>query len=367
MTSDTLSLAYSIADQNFARTKSIGTLNLSVQLAETLAKRPEFHRFEVFSNSSLQDWHRCFASRPVRCFDRAGATRLGRILWDQWQVFVEARKQGVEWLFLPKGFASFWQKPSVKLAAYVHDVIGELYDRQYPGAVSRSEAWYFRQSLLGTVKYSTVIFTNSDFSRRELLAFSEKHAVRPPDIVVAGIGFHPAKIASHHRCHIVVLASPWPHKRTDLAVQFMSAWQRTTDFAGHVHWVGRFPSGLHRPSFPRWKYHDRLDEPAYSALMAESVAVVYFSDHEGFGMPPVEAALNGACPVYSALPATQEVMSGSGAPFENTSFESFVTAMNKALHMQPRELSNIARQLQMRHNWSAVADRIIEALKSHTS
>jgi glycosyltransferase involved in cell wall biosynthesis len=96
------------------------------------------------------------------------------------------------------------------------------------------------------------------------------------------------------------------------------------------------------------------------------VAVVYFSEYEGFGMPPVEAALNGACPVYSALPATQEVMDGSGAPFENTSFDSFVAAMNKALQMQPPELSNVAHRLQMRHNWSAVADRIIGALKSHS-
>jgi hypothetical protein len=367
MTSDSLSLAYSIADQNFARTKSVGILNLSVQLAEALAPRREFELFEVFSNSSLQEWHGRFAGRPVRCFDRASATRLGRILWDQRQVYVEARKRRVDWLFLPKGFASFCQKPRIKLATYVHDVIGELYSQRYPGAVSRSEARYFRQSLLATVKYSAVIFTNTDFSRRELLAFSEKHAIRPPEIVVAGIGFHAATIPSRDRSRIVVLASPWPHKRTDLAVQFMAAWQGATDFAGQVHWVGRFAPGLRPPSHPRWMYHDRLDQRAYGALMAESVAVVYFSEYEGFGMPPVEAVLNGACPVYSSIPATQEVMEGRGAPFENTSFESFVAAMNKGLQMQPPELASAAHWLQTRHNWSAVADRIIGALKSHSS
>jgi hypothetical protein len=59
-------------------------------------------------------------------------------------------------------------------------------------------------------------------------------------------------------------------------------------------------------------------------------------------------------------------MDGAGAPFENTSCESFVSAMNKALQTQPQELANAARHLEMRHNWSAVANRVIGALKSHT-
>jgi hypothetical protein len=366
MKSGSLSLAYSIADQNFAGTKSLGILNLSLQLAEVLSSRSEIQRLEVFSNSSLRNWHGQLAGRPVRCFDRACATRLGRMLWDQRQVYAEARKHRVQWLLLPKGFASFCRKPRVKLAAYVHDVIGECYRRRYPGAVSRSEAWYFRQSLLATLRHSALIFTNSDFTRRELLALSEKYAIRPSEIVVAGIGFYAVKTPPRtDRSRIVVLASPWPHKRTDLALQFMTAWQRTADFAGQVHWVGRFPSGLHQPCYPRWEYHERLDELAYRSLLAESKAVVYFSEYEGFGMPPVEAVLNGACPVYSAIPATQEIMRGAGAPFENTSFESFVAAMKNAFQMHPAELAGAAHCLLLRHNWSAVADRIICGLKSH--
>jgi glycosyltransferase involved in cell wall biosynthesis len=367
MKSGPLSLAYSIADQNFVRTKSLGILNLSLQLAEVLSSRSEIHRLEVFSNSSLREWHGQFAGRPVRCFDHAYATRLGRMLWDQRQVYAKARQHRVQWLLLPKGFSSFCLKPRIKVAAYVHDAIGDCYSRRYPGAVSRSEAWYFRQSLLATLRHATVIFTNSDFTRRELLALSERHAIRPSEIVVAGIGFHPVKTPPPgDRSRIVVLASPWPHKRTDLALQFMTAWQRTTDFAGRIHWVGRFPSGLRQPTDRQWESHERLDELAYRSLVAESKAVVYFSEYEGFGMPPVEAVLHGACPVYSAIPATREIMRGAGAPFENTSFESFAAAMRNALQMSPLELVSVAQRLLLRHNWCAVADRIIGTLTSHS-
>jgi glycosyltransferase involved in cell wall biosynthesis len=212
-----------------------------------------------------------------------------------------------------------------------------------------------------------VIFTNSQFTRSELLTLGAAHGVSIPDIVVAGIGFEPAGITSQtERSRIVVLASPWPHKRTDLALQYMADWQRITGFTGRVDWVGRFPPRQSRPSDRGWEYHERLDERAYRLLLAESKALVYFSEYEGFGMPPLEAVSHGACPVYSAIPSTRETMDGAGAPFENTSFESFVAAMNKALRMEGAALADVAQSLYRRHNWSAVADRIIGALNAHS-
>ena len=361
--SGSLSLAYSIADQNFVKTKSLGILNLSLQLGAALSARPELARLELFSNSSLRGWREHFAGRNVHYFDHASATRLGRMFWDQYGAYSAARKHAVQWLFLPKGFASFCRRPRISLAAYVHDAIGEWYRSQYPGAQSQMESWYFHRSLMATLRYSTVVFTNSDFTRRELVAFSERHAIRPPDIVVAGIGFDTvAATTSADRRRIVVLASPWRHKRTDLAVQYMSDWQRATEFSGQVDWVGRFPAGVGRPSHPHWHFHERLDEDGYRALVSESRAVVYVSEYEGFGMPPVEAIFHGACPVYSDIPATRETMGGEGAPFENASFESFTAAMTRALAMQSSDLSGIAERLRKRYNWTAVADRIIAAL-----
>ena len=90
--------------------------------------------------------------------------------------------------------------------------------------------------------------------------------------------------------------------------------------------------------------------------------LVYFSDHEGFGMPPVEATLSGACPVYSLLPPTREAMADAGLPFSNTSFESFRDAMNRALKVSPEIISAWADELLARHQWSRVAERVMTAL-----
>jgi len=37
---------------------------------------------------------------------------------------------------------------------------------------------------------------------------------------------------------ILVLAGRWPHKRTDLALDYLARWQKQTDFPGTVEWVG---------------------------------------------------------------------------------------------------------------------------------
>jgi glycosyltransferase involved in cell wall biosynthesis len=358
-----IALAYSIADQNFAQTKSLGILNLSMQLARALSSRAEIERFEVLSNSSLDEWNRALGSAQVQCFDRAMASRLGRIVWDQTGAYAAAARLEADWLMLPKGFASFSRRPPVKVASYVHDTIGDYYRRQYPQAVSRLEAWYFDQSLRATLRHSRLIFTNSGFTRDQLVAICERQRQQPPRIEVAGIGFEAvATDDARGRDRIVVLASPWPHKRTDLAVQFMRRWQERTHSRQPVHWVGRFPHAVSQPSIDGWIYHPRLDDPSYHDLLRRARAVVYFSEYEGFGMPPVEAVLFGACPVYSDLPATRETMHGAGAPFDTRSYDSFDAAMTAALDADPADLGAAARDLLARHNWNAVAQRVVSAL-----
>jgi glycosyltransferase involved in cell wall biosynthesis len=98
--------------------------------------------------------------------------------------------------------------------------------------------------------------------------------------------------------------------------------------------------------------------------MGQARVVLYFSDYEGFGRPPVEAVLAGAAPVYSSIPATREVMGHCGFPFDNSSYESFAAALRQALVTPPDQIHAWADQLLARHNWKAVANRVLTALNS---
>ncbi|MDD5349625.1 MAG: glycosyltransferase family 9 protein [Chthoniobacteraceae bacterium] len=359
---DKIRLVYSLADQNFATTKSIGILNLSTALAEALAASGRIDSLTVLSNSTIQ----CAlpgASARVLIFDKVIKNKVARLLWDQWGVYGAVPTAPGEWLFLPKGFASFLRKPPCRLAAYVHYTIFMYYGAHYPRQMPRFESVYFKTALKATIKSADVIFTNSAFTRGEVLRLAESLRLPPPPVVVAGIGFSalpgpaPAK-----KNQVMILVSKWPHKLTSLAIQYADRWQRETNYDGEILWVGMIDWSSRLPSHPGWRHFPRLPEEPFHNMLRESRVLVFFSDYEGFGMPPVEAAINLTYPVYSNIPAVSEAMGGRGGAFENGDYASFAKAMETALRCERAVVEAWSRELLETHPWTKVAATITNTL-----
>ncbi len=359
-----LSLTYSLADQDFQRTKSVGIFNVSLQLAEALAVEPQLDRLTVLVNH----WHMHRLNLPrdvaMALRDDAAGRGLQRILWDQWNVYDVARRLGNEWLFLPKGFSSFFRRPSpLRLAVYVHDVMHYIYSERYPGALPYLERLYFQQAMLATMRQADLIFTNTEFTASEVRRVARAAGVREPRVYCAGIGFQrQVSPLWPKESRIVVLISSWPHKRSDLALAWMRRWQERSGFAGAIDLVGSLPKGQNFPGWPGWRHHVRIEEEDYRELLRLARTLVYFSDYEGFGMPPVEATLSDVSAVYSDLPPTRESMGDAGLPFSNTDFESFRRAMDGAMALAPEISRAWAEQLLARHTWTRVAQRVVSAL-----
>jgi glycosyltransferase involved in cell wall biosynthesis len=363
-----LSLTYSLADQDFARTKSIGIFNVSRQLAEALAREPRLTTFTVLANHTLPPVLHLPPTTRVVMSESAIGGRVKRILWDQWRLYSDAQRTGDEWLLLPKGFASFLRRPPVRLAVYAHDMMHDFYASKYPGQAPAFENSYFRRSMLATLRDAQLIFTNTEFTAHEVRRVARQHSLREPRVCCAGIGFErqsPMDVPRENR--IVVLTARWPHKRSDLALAWLKRWQDESGFDGFIDLIGGLPAGVLCPERPRWLHSKRLAEFAYRELLHQARALVYFSDHEGFGMPPVEAVLAGACPVFSSLPATREAMGEAGLPFSNTEYGSFKMAMNRALAIAPDVIAGWAEKLLARHQWRCVAERVVTALSEASS
>lgn len=358
-----LALTYALADQHFQRAKSVGILNVSLGLLRGLMRAPEIARLHLLAHPSLPLPSPVPPSVTVRHCRLPTRGRLGRLLWDQWAVYSAARDAGLPWLFLPKGFASFWRACPVRLAAYVHDTIPLYYREHYPRAYPRGEAWYFSRCFHATLRQAAVIFTNTEFTRQCVLQAAQNLPCSPPRVVVAGIGFEepPARLG-HADNRILFLASPWPHKLTPRAVDFLERWRAQEDFRGTIEVVGRLPQGLVLPPSPVWQLHDRLPEPVFRDLLGRSRVLVYFSEIEGFGMPPVEAVLAGVTPVYSNIPAHREVMAGAGCPFDHNDYASFVRAMEAAFAVTSEQWTQWRGRLLTRHHWDAVTQRVLHAL-----
>lgn len=360
-----LSLTCSLADQNVRTTKSIGIYNFSTRVTRALAEHPGVEALSVLGNPTLR-FDPPLPDR-VRWVEHAGAIRhrLGRMLWDQLGVYRAARRQGHPWLLLPKGYASFLARPPGRLAAYVHDIMGHFYRANYPGFESRLEFEYFARSLDATLREARVIFTNTAFTRGEILALARRRGLpEPRRIVVAGYGFDvpPARESELRTDTLLLFASKVPHKRTDLALRFLEHWLARRSFTGRVLGIGILSDAMPRPTGPAWQWMGRVPPDEARRLIRQARAVIYTSEYEGFGMPPVEAVLEGTCPVYSDLPPIREVMGDAGFAFANDSTDAFVAALDRALVTPPERVRDWAQALLARHTWPRVSDAIVDAL-----
>ncbi|MHC5537729.1 glycosyltransferase [Singulisphaera rosea] len=364
----TTSITYSLADQAFDRTKSVGILNVSLSLFRRLADCEEVQAMTLLSNRTLnmEASSDVLSKVEIVPYDSAVSSRINRIVWDQWGVSSAADRAGREWLLLPKGFAPFVRRPRAAVAAYVHDTIHEHYRERRPSVMPTGELAYFRRCLRATLQYARVILTNSRFTRESLEILARREGLTPPPIVVVGIGFEDPGVPPSAKGDFVLLLAGGFNKRTDLAVNHLENWRRRSGYKGRIEVVGSAPAGLERPESDAWVWLPRLAPEAFDRKMREAQALLYTSEYEGFGMPPVEAILRGTSPVYSDLPSTREVMNGAGRPFQNESFDSFARALDSALVDDPGRIDGWKRELLTQHNWDLVVARVLEALREHS-
>jgi hypothetical protein len=360
---ETLSIAFSIADYCFERTRTIGQMNLAISLVKALGLRPEIREFVVFKNSSIK---LAGLNDKIKLIDidYPIKSRFYRIFWDQIGIYLETKKHNVQWLFLPKGFSSFIRKPPVWLAAYIHDVVPEFYNRHYPKDYNKTERIYFLAALKSSLKNASIIFTNSDFVISEVDRLMAEWKIQNyiPKVSI-GAGFEPSEKRDSARSNrIFVLVSPWRHKRSDLAIDYLTRWQKETDFVGGIDFVGNLPKNLCFPDFKNWRHYPRLPEDDYRKMFNSSAVVVYFSEYEGFGMPPVEAIINGIPAVYSKIPALTEVMDDTGFAFDNNSYEDFKIALNSALKTPEENISKWAKKLLSKHDLHRKAEKVARAI-----
>jgi glycosyltransferase involved in cell wall biosynthesis len=358
----TLRLGFSIADQSLRHTKSVGILNVSLGLLRSLAQRPEFSELVVFTNSSLTLPGSSAVKITTESHD--AATRgWARALWDQWGVYGAVKKAGCDWLFLPKGYASFVKRAPVRLAVYVHDAMQDFYRSNYPKGYASIEKPYFARSYRASLRNADLVFTNSEFTASEVKRMAGQLGLRAPRVVVAGVGFDPIPPSSAQKQdQITTLVSRWPHKLTKRALEWLGRWQTQRAYKGSVRLVGDLPAGVDAPSFANWKFSERLSDADFEDVLGRSKTLIYFSEYEGFGMPPIEGILRGTAPVYSNIAAMMESAGEAGFSFDNNSYDNFADAMDKALACPREQLASWAEELVQRHSWARVAERVATAL-----
>ena len=178
-----------------------------------------------------------------------------------------------------------------------------------------------------------------------------------------GIGFDddPRAYAPATGRDILFYASPFPHKLTALGIRRMESWlsQRSDTADIRIHLIGRLPQGLTLPG-PHWVQHGRLPFEELQQLMQRDCrCAIYFSDYEGFGMPPVECLRSGVPCIASALPPICENIPARFT-FDNADEADFIRTLNSAYDAP--DMTNLPTY----PTWQEVSRRCVAALQAHS-
>lgn len=356
-----MKIAIALTDQSFQRTKSMGIFNVSMGLTKGLMSHPCVTELHILGNNECNEvFSDCPPHVHLHLLNKPVPRRFGRVWWDQFGLSAVVRKIAPDWLILPKGFPPvFPMMGNTKIACYVHDVIWEYYaklkGKQNP--FPWYENIYFQKLGKRALNYSDLVLTSTQFNR-ERFSFYAPNA----KTAVIGIGFDSPRLGNDmgQRKDILFYASTFPHKLTKLGIQRLTAWLKSRNdlTKPKIHVIGSLPDGI-KLDDSYWIKHERLPRVELDKIIARCKCSVYFSDYEGYGMPPVESLRAGLACVASDIPPIRENIP-SRYLFDNESLESFIQTMNNAYDCE----KNI--ECPTYPTWAEVTDRCVRALTEHS-
>ncbi|HXV27152.1 MAG TPA: glycosyltransferase [Candidatus Paceibacterota bacterium] len=345
------------------------------------------YRFILYSNNPLRDDplfdHPLFVRRPVGMKSVFGSWAPSsfslhyyvllplRLWWD-------SSRDGVRAIYYPNYMLPIIHPPHVaSLVMLTDDIFRE----------SRNPALAFRYRIAYRI-FGT--FWAKRFARR-IMAISHASAgaltrlgVAPSRIVVNEMGIVPPEATSYQlqatSCDFLFIGQAFPrrHLKETLEAFEHLAQERaglTFRFIGRDKYpepviaelISDINRRLDREAVTSAEY---VPQEELSRAYRSARTLVYVSDTEGFGMPPLEALAHGTVPVVADTPVNREIY-GNDAVFVPTPItgEGIGNAMRRSLaDASARErILSAGPGIVARYSWKAHADRFVRIMDSLTA
>lgn len=189
-----------------------------------------------------------------------------------------------------------------------------------PSWFSKSYATFYRIFTRLAVKTSKHVITVSEFSKSEILKYyGDIVSPNKVSVVYGASKFHPVSLSSNseissNRQSFLAVASLDPRKNLAILPPVIA------QIPGlHLKIVGskyKVFSDITQVDTEQITYLGRVSDEILANLYSTSIALIFPSFYEGFGLPPIEAQMAG-CPVLvSDIPVMHEVCGDSAIYFD---------------------------------------------------
>jgi glycosyltransferase involved in cell wall biosynthesis len=291
---------------------------------------------------------------------------LGRLAADHLHPFLAPRHVADIWHY-PKGFLPAGCQIKAKRVGTIADVMLQHDADHHPESRSRLAFTYWIAILKHSIQQLDLIITISEFSKRAILEFCERHRLKCPPIVVTFMGVRVCRseqdIPTGRENYVVHLASRFPYKGTAwLLEQWLSLGKETKNLPT-LKLVGDLDSRAAAllSKMPDVTLIPPLQRIELEEFIARSRALLLPSEIEGFGIPAVEAYLLGTPVAYAKGTALEEIIGRSSPGGFDRERDSFQVALKEVLEMDRVAIENKGTALKLRYNWDDCVHRTLEA------
>lgn len=360
LNSGNCTVSFYCADQNPHRDRSRGITEYTYGLLSHLREMGAVKLSATVSNSSFKI---PVGIREIRLPFRTDHLP-GRLLADHFHALISRRETADIWHY-PKGFLPSFFQASGKKVGSIADVMLQYDADHHPESRSKLAFVYWIGVLKQSIPRFDIIVTISEFSKRAILAFCDRHQLKCPPIFVTyqGVDVSNPGIQVTKGDYVIHLASKFPYKGTHWLLRtWIEIAERRSDLPVLV-LVGdldlesqRLYSRITRATFSLPLPRAELEEK-----IAGARALLLPSEIEGFGRAVVEGYLLGTPVVYSKGTALEEII-GYGSPggfIRDT--DSFEVALQEAMDMDQNEIKQKAMGLGESYSWKNCVRRMLDA------
>jgi len=345
-----------LADQDRARTSSQGIITYSVAMTNHVcAELAPSESCVIFASASIapeldvpDDVDVRVSAPPTNAWERVRS--------DQLESDRLARAERVDAMYFPKGFMPIGMHGSVASVATIHDDIPLRYVRGVWGFRSiRPGHVYAALSILLTLRRAAVVTCPSELVATRLRGLGR--GSRPLVVTPPGVPDAISCVDASQR--VLVVTSSATHKRTPETLEWVER-------VATAHPEREFVLvGARSPTFSTLAPPPTAE--AMNREIAASAAVVFNSEYEGFGLPPVEAWALGTPATYPAIEPLSTNLAGVPGAFQPRSYASFASAFDGLLHLDSSAVAKHQHTVRERFSWSTSARDLLDATRRATA
>jgi glycosyltransferase involved in cell wall biosynthesis len=292
--------------------------------------------------------------------------------WEQTHLRGAVRRDALDAFFAPAYTAPLGAR--VPLAVTIHDISFVAHPEWFRAGEGLRRRWLTRRAAVS----AAVIFTDSQFSRSELLRYfhldgSRIHVVPPGATPPAGAGI-PERIREPM---VLFVGSLFNRRRLpDLIAAFARAAQdlpaaRLVIVGDNRTWPPqdlRAVAAAHGVAY-QTEFLRYLASEALADLYARASVFAFLSEYEGFGLTPLEAMAAGVPPVVLDTPVAREVYGNAAVFVASDDVDGAARALRRLL-TDPASAAPVLAQapaVLARYSWDEAAARTLERIEGIAS